>query len=674
MAVTLVGEVVNSCDAITGFTTGNISGDDDFVQGTGAIGQKISATTTEMYTTSLGATAPYNFASGGGEFGYHIIMWFNTKTPVASSSGLRIVVGNGTSRGQWYVEPSGFYKGGFITRVVDAASAFDVIAAGTWTLGGNPGQLTNVTQMGGVFETTTSIMGSFNNCQLDQMTIGLGVRVDAGTVGTPNTFETVRAADEDTNFWGWWSSKVGAIVGQGKLYIGPSTGSATSVFSDEGVVVIFPDVGAGQVASGFYEIATRGAGTDVTLVGCFISAENPSAARWGLTIDSTTNSYSDTNSVYSGFGTLSLNSTTTLTGVKLDGGQAITQNSASLDGCQILNAATADGVAFITANDIESIQNCDFTFSDGHAIELTSAHPASPTEITFTGNTFTGYGGTAGSNLTANSGSTDAAIYNNSGKDLIINISGGSNISVRNGAGATTTVQISVPLEINGVTEGTRCSMIGSGGAEDGVELLSGYANSSGVVSGSFGGSTPQNVIIKARNSGIINAAIMEDNGTSFTNYTSDAREAVGANDVTLLPSTISTNDAFYFGGISQFGCVLINVSTAGTTYVGTWEYWNGSWTALSGVSDGTNAFQTLGRNKVDFTVPSDWATTTINSQGPYYYIRFRVTSGGGTQPFAEEISLKQTTKYLPFTSTGTIASTTGLTTTAVWIEDTIAI
>ena len=203
MTVTLVGEVINAADATTGFNQGNISGDDDFVEGTGAIGLKCSNAVCQIFTTTLGASAPYDFSGAGAENGDHIVMWFNTKTPIAASGGLRIYVGDsvGADSGEWHVDPAGFYKGGFITKVIDAARDFDVVT-GAWTLTGNPAQLTNIDQVGGVFNTTTSIMGSFNNVQLDQFPVGSGIRVDAGTVGVPNTFETVRAQDEDTSFWG----------------------------------------------------------------------------------------------------------------------------------------------------------------------------------------------------------------------------------------------------------------------------------------------------------------------------------------------------------------------------------------------------------------------------------------------------------------------------------------
>ena len=663
MAIALVGEIVNSCDATTGFNTGGLSGDDDFVEGTGALGRKVSSTTQEMYTTSLGASAPYDFSSGGGEDGFHIIMWFNTKTPIDATTGLRIVVGDGTARGHWYVTPTGFYKGGFITKVIDTAADFDNIAAGSWTTTGNPAQLTGITQVGGVFTTITSIMGSFNNIQLDQMTIGTGVRADAGSIGVPNTFEIVRAADEDSAFWGWWSSSNGAVVGKGKLFIGPSAGSTTSVFTDSAFSVTFANE---LVAVGFYEISVRGAGTDVSWNLANISAADPTVARWSLTVDSTTNSFADVNGVWQDADQLVLDSSVSLTGTSLINCSKLTQASATLSGISVISANTADSVAFIESDDPSLISDSTFTFSDGHAIEITATGTFS-----FSGNTFTDYLGTPGTNLVASSGSTDAGIYNSSGGLVTLNIVGGGNTpSVRNAAGSTTAIVTSVGLELNGLSEHSFGVFIGSGGAEDGTELLSGYANSSGVISGTFGGATPQTVVVRARNGGIIAAAIQEDNGSSFTDFTLVARDTQTANDVDLFPSTVSANDAFYFGGVDQFAEVLINVTTAGTTYVAAWEYWDGgAWVTLT-VTDPSSSYFNLGWHKITFTPPGDWGTTSVNSQGPYYYIRSRVTTGGGSQPFAETITLNQTVKYLPFNSSGTIQAGTGLTSTAVWIED----
>ena len=55
MAITLVGEVATEADQIdeVNFTGGNYSTDDDFVQGDGSIGAKISASTLALFDSDL---------------------------------------------------------------------------------------------------------------------------------------------------------------------------------------------------------------------------------------------------------------------------------------------------------------------------------------------------------------------------------------------------------------------------------------------------------------------------------------------------------------------------------------------------------------------------------------------------------------------------------------------
>ena len=475
MAISLVGEVVNSADSATGWSAGAISGDDDFVEGTGALGVKASATVIALQTTTLGAGAPYAFQSGGAEFGYHLIGWFNTKTPIAAVGGLRFFIGNSaTNFVHYYVDPTVFYKGGFVTKVIDPARTADV-AGGTFLVGSNPAQLSAINNVGVVFETITSIMGSFNNVQVDQLTIGLGVRADAGSVGVPNTFETVRAADEDTNFWGWWSSTQGAFIGKGKLLIGPAAGSTVSVFDDAAFSVIFADE---LVASGFYAFEMRGAGTDVSWNLASIVSANAATARWNILVDATTNSFSDTNGVWTGADQLTLSANATLTGTTLINCTTLTQTSAMLDTITVLGANTVAGAAFILSNNPALITDSAFNFSAGHAIEITTAGA-----YTFSGNTFTGYGA---------DGTTSAAIYNNSGGAVTLNISGGGDTpTIRNGAGASTTVVNAVVLNVTAKDAADSSNIVGArvyleaaagGPATAGDVILTGVTNGSGLI------------------------------------------------------------------------------------------------------------------------------------------------------------------------------------------------
>ena len=666
MAVALnSGQVVNDCDNATGFVAGAAQTEPSFIQGTAAIGEKVSNSTTDFKTTQLsggGATFSFDFSSGGANEGDHLLCWINALTPINASTGIRLCMDdNSVGTGVWGLAPAANYTGGFIPRVIDTAADFTSVT-GSFTTTGNPAQLNAVDEMGGGFTTITMISGNFANVLIDQFTIGTGLRVD----GTGNSWSTIETA-ENTNVWGWQVELLGAYIWRGGVYLGPATGTATSSFTDTGQVVTFA---AENVATGFYDINIRGANTTVSFTQHVISSEDPAVARWNLTLDGTSvPTFDDSASLFKGFDVITLQTGSTLDGTTLDNGNSIIQNGGTITNCSISNANTADGVALIQSDNLANISNCSFTFSDGHAIEITTAGTYS-----FSGNTFTGYGADT---------TNDAAIYNNSGGSVTINSSNNTGITVRNGAGATTTVVDSVTVSVSGVTEGTSVQVIANetaGTVTTGDVLGFGLADSTGTFSfslnyeGAFGAGL--DVIIRCRNQGFPTAGIAASSGgTVFTDETTANNSAV-TNDITLLPASPTTNDAYYWGHGEKFNQLKLEVSTAADSGFATltWEYWNGSsWASLPNISDGTNNYENEGINTVSWTDPTGWATTSVNSQGPYYYVRARQNSLsiGLTQPKGRKVKL-DVTRYLPFTQNNTITNS-GLDALAVWIEDTIS-
>ena len=136
-------------------------------------------------------------------------------------------------------------------------------------------------------------------------------------------------------------------------------------------------------------------------------------------------------------------------------------------------------------------------------------------------------------------------------------------------------------------------------------------------------------------------AAAISDNGGVFTDETADANDA-DAGDVVLVPSSPQVNDALYIGFGFRFQEVDITVSTAASDGAVTWEYWDGAaWTALDGVVDETEDFQAgTSTYEVAWDLPADWAKTTVNSQGPFYYVRARVTTAGTSQALGTAIDI----------------------------------
>lgn len=503
MAITLNGTIVTDADTAADFTTinsgANISGDDDNVEGTGAVGDKMSNTTEVLASDNLlgGASGVYDFSSGGADEGAHFIGWVNTKTPINATTGLAVYFRNASGHlGTWNVMPSYFYKGGFTTRVINPAADFN--AATTWTTTGNPAQLDDVSAMGFQITTITSIMGSFNNCQVDQMVVGFGVRADAGTSGTPNTYQDVVDQDQDTSFWGWFSS----IGAKGGLYIGPATGTTASWFVDSAFSIKFLDE---NVAAGFYGLFIRGANTTCEFTLASISAENPANSRWDLILDSAmgsvTGGFLDTNGVWAGFRNVVLNQYAEMDSTTCINGNNIDQNGATIGDCSHLSPNRAANEHYMTVDDLSLVTGNFFQSSGtGHAVDL--GNITSNTTVTWN-NTESGYvAGTTGTGVDDKTPTGNETIDVNvsSGITLDINLAAGASTpSIANSGAGSVNVNQSVSVSVTVLEEGTLTPIQGANvqiflTSNYSTVVLSAATNASGVATASFTGTTPAGI------------------------------------------------------------------------------------------------------------------------------------------------------------------------------------
>lgn len=169
----------------------------------------------------------------------------------------------------------------------------------------------------------------------------------------------------------------------------------------------------------------------------------------------------------------------------------ITQGAAAFTGCTF--DSTNNSVKALLVDNPAGITSCAFV-SGGtkHALEIST-----PGTYTFSGNSFSGYGA---------SGTADAAIYNNSGGSVTLNITGGGDTTptVRNGSGATTTIVAAVNLSITVVDKNN--SPIPNAQtaiylSSDDSELMNKDTDINGVASTSFSGSTPANIYVRVRKS-----------------------------------------------------------------------------------------------------------------------------------------------------------------------------
>jgi hypothetical protein len=125
----------------------------------------------------------------------------------------------------------------------------------------------------------------------------------------------------------------------------------------------------------------------------------------------------------------------------------------------------------------------------------------------------------------------------------------------------------------------------------------------------------------------------------SSDTYTDDSVDAndSGTNDFNLIPS-VATEDPYgdcaYFGCASTFSYLSIDTGTAAAGYDAadiTWQYYNGSWANLAGVTDATNGFTTTTQKNVTWTNPTNWVMCEVNTLY-CYWVRANFTDGPGTE------------------------------------------
>lgn len=151
---------------------------------------------------------------------------------------------------------------------------------------------------------------------------------------------------------------------------------------------------------------------------------------------------------------------------------------------------------------------------------------------------------------------------------------------------------------------------------------------------------------------------ILNDDGGSFSSIFPGS-----SFPLSLFPGTAAANDNVYFGcdtslsDSGPFSGLVFDIDTpasATTSYTIAWEYWNGSaWSALP-VQDNTGSLGLVGVNTVVWEMPSDWATTAVNSTTGYWVrARLSALSGTFTNPTQATRDI-----YAPVTAFAEIAAT----------------
>jgi hypothetical protein len=282
---------------------------------------------------------------------------------------------------------------------------------------------------------------------------GCALTVTGGTSGTPGKFSEIELEDRtttDLKAHGIIRELGPGVYGvQGPIRFGNPTGTSSSWFEDTNVTLILEDRNFLKTRYKFF-ITDNGTGTTTFKLGTKVGSGTTATGTNGVNILSTFDvggqwdSATDTDVTDVFIYGSTFNSLTE--GVifrdpqefinnSFVGCGQINPNNAIMVNCSIISSIATSALLWnFNGNTNGKLDGCSFLSSGtGHAIELGSN---TPTNITLTNINFSNYGADA---------TTNAAVYNNSGKLLNITITGGNTPTVRNGSGASTTL-------ISGVT------------------------------------------------------------------------------------------------------------------------------------------------------------------------------------------------------------------------------
>lgn len=366
----------------------------------------------------------------------HVGMWvFHTHYAVLTA--LQVWLGTTTANYDQHIFNLNEYPalGGWIRIWVDVSRTPDAV--------GGTGLNEAQARYFGIVNSLPSVGGNAQNLvvdAIDHTTTGLLL---TGTTGLWSDFSSSDA--NTTNQYGVIRSVNGIYF----VYARLTLGSASSLsFNDSNFVIIFPN--QGLVATNFMGVSIdlQNASTSITWSSGVIRSAG--AKQGDLIVTNNSGSLSASGMALGNLRQITLTSSCTLADSSITGCDKLNQVGSTISNCSVSGSTTADGEAFIISDAPDLISDGTFVFSDGHAIEITT-----PGTYTFSGNVFTGFGAI---------GSNDAAIYNNSGGLVTLNITnGGDTPTYRNGSGASTVINNNVTVTITGLRDNTEIRIYAAG-------------------------------------------------------------------------------------------------------------------------------------------------------------------------------------------------------------------
>lgn len=460
--VTLNGSRLNNADAATGWGNFNTAGPSPAAeaqlryQGTNAVNKKITSTTSRQgveyahgsTTDMTSASFPLLLAKMKVGDAGDLNATYGCEIGIGSDGSNFYsynVSGSGANNDQYtagYNSQGGLAEGYIITAINPNVSQWREATTGTPALGS-----VDYFAFGAQFVTGGA---KSENVAADAVDVGVGLDYN----GTSFTFDDGADTDQDntSNRWGFACRNGNVLTFRGRHRAGNS--SATS--GTDSTTVLFPDGYHGTGDCGI-DIDLSNASTSITLAGTYsglgrIYSSDDTRPDF---IATSTNGALTISGRLANWNAITLTSACTVTG-DIECAD-LTQASAEFDGA-VLRCDSASGVAVCNdptfgtggIHDTAIVQS-----GSGHAFEITT-----PGTYSLNGLTYSGFGA---------DGTNSAAIYNNSGGAVTLNIVGGGTPTVRNGAGASTTVSNSVNITLTGLVAGSTVYVYNT---TDSVELF----------------------------------------------------------------------------------------------------------------------------------------------------------------------------------------------------------
>lgn len=533
MAVTVVdNRTILYQDGLTNITGASVSETSFFAESTGCAAEAINIATGQIYWNG---TTP-NFTTTGNELIYvwsAIVATQNGyKEPTPSDSSHAQYIGDGTNN--LIIYQAGNDRAVFKhsdTQVSFECFLVDIDYLSTINTNGDLAALngsfasfnaaSTSMDVGAHYTTLSKALGGGVNCYLDIIRYGgqaQGLQIRGGTTGDRGNFSQIAAEDRATG-----NGKAHGIIReytagaygcQGTLRLGDET-TGTSYFESDGESVTFEDR---LVADDKFALFTDANSTGTNVV--ILRNAVVSSARPGVTINfsaANMNELTLSGCTFSNMRRLvsfptDTNGTTLVHNVtgctfnncdQIDPGTVVFSDNTiqNYDSTIASGTGSGNGALLLDADGSADWSNLSFiSRGTGHAIYITATGT-----YAFNNFTYSGYASTDGT-------TGNEVIYNNSGGAVTINVTGGDTPTVRNGTGASTTVNNNVSVTVNVqdvLTNGTNLNgaLVYAYRTADDTLFFSGTASGGGTgtpasVTASVAASTPFYVRIRQANTG----------------------------------------------------------------------------------------------------------------------------------------------------------------------------